>query len=616
MMRDKVLKDRYKIIEYIGCGGMAEVYTATDMLLERTVAVKILRPQFSNDENFIGKFRREAQAAANLNHNNIVSIFDVGTQDDIHYIIMEYVSGETLQKIIQKKAPLQPLEAIYIAKDIAKALMKAHSKGIVHCDIKPHNILMDESGVAKVSDFGIARAISSTTVTFDGAILGSVHYLSPEQARGEAVTFSSDIYSLGVVLFEMLTGKLPFTGETPISVAMQHVQSSPPLLRDMNDRVPAVLESVVSKALSKNPEDRYTASDFIRALKIAQEYVENESSTDIGDATMLIDKIVVPEKNKDKNKREKIKELLQHKSAKYIALVALLVLGFATGMFMVFGGITGEVRVPNVIGKERSDAVNILKNSKLDVEIVEEFDNKVPFNFVAFQNPESGSIVKTDRKITITISKGPELVNVPDFTGKDISEVYTEVAKLSLRMGKVEEKPDKEKKPGTVIAQNPAPPANIGVNSYIDFIVAAPEAKNFMMPDLAGLTANEAKNRLQQLKLKVRDIEDRYTANYPPGIVVEHVPSAGQSTVEGTEVTLVVARSLNEQAKQGIVEFVVPAGSGGQSVKIVVTDNRSRRTVYEGTHNQGERIRKTVDGVGSMRVQFFSNGRLVEEKYI
>lgn len=616
MMKDKVLKDRYRIIEYIGCGGMAEVYTAVDMLLERTVAVKVLRPQFSTDENFINKFRREAQAAANLNHNNIVSVFDVGTQDNIHYIIMEYVPGETLQKVVQKKAPLDPLEAIYIARDIAKALLKAHSKGIVHCDIKPHNILMDDSGVAKVSDFGIARAISSTTVTFDGAILGSVHYLSPEQARGEAVTFSSDIYSLGVVLFEMLTGRLPFTGETPISVAMQHVQNSPPLLRDINDKIPAVLESVVSKALSKNPEDRYTAVELIRALKLAQEYIENETMPDMGDATILLDKVVVPETTPTKRWQDKLKKLTEHKFAKYVGLVVLLLIGFMSGMYMVFGGLTGEVSVPNVIGKERSDAVNILKNRKLDIDIVEEFDNNVPIGFVAFQNPERGSVVKTDRKVIITVSKGPELVNVPDFTGKDISEVYTQIAQMSLRIGKVEDKPDKTKKPGTVISQNPLPPANVGVNSYIDFIVAAPEAKNFMMPDLAGLTANEAKSRLQQLKLKMRDIEDRYTSNYPPGIVVEHIPAAGQTTVEGTEVTLIVARSLNEQAKQGIVEFVVPQGSGGQSIKIVVTDNRSRRTVYEGTHNQGERIRRTVDGVGSMRVQFFSNGRLVEEKFI
>lgn len=617
-MIDKILQSRYKITEYIGCGGMAEVYKAKDMLLERDVAIKILRPQFSSDENFINKFRREAQSAAALTDSNIVSVFDVGHEDKFYYIVMEYVAGSTLQKLINNTAPLLYDNAIFIAKGIAHALEKAHAGGIIHCDIKPHNILLDESGNAKVSDFGIARAISSTTITFDGAVLGSVHYLSPEQAKGEAVTYSSDIYSLGVVLFEMLTGKLPFGGETPIAVAMQHVQAAPPLLRDFNDQVPAVLEAVVSKALAKNPQDRYaSAEEFIQAIELAQACIEGNTELVGNDATMLLPKVKQQTSFKDKAS-EKLKTFWQSKFGKAAALSALLLTGFVIGIYVVFGqfAFTNDVKVPNLVGKERSEAVALLGNSNLEAVVAEEFDPNVPLGFVIHQEPEQGAIVKEFRQVNLIISKGPELISVPDLIGKNINMAYAELAKYSLRIGKIEEQEDKEKEPGTIIAQNPTTPAHVGINSKVDIVVATQKAKVFVMPDLKGMTTNEARTKLAELKLKINDIQDRYTDQQTGGTVVDQSPAPGQETNEGAEVIIVVARSLTEQAKQGIVEFVVPSGSSKQTVRIVVTDSRSRRTVYEGQHKAGERIRQTVDGIGSVRVQFYSNSRLVEEKLI
>ena len=618
-MKDKILQNRYKITEYIGCGGMAEVYRATDMLLERDVAIKILRSQFSADENFINKFKREAQSAAALTDSNIVSIFDIGQQDGIYYIVMEYVAGSTLQKLINKNGALPVHEAVFIAKGIAQALHKAHTKGIVHCDIKPHNILLDEKRYPKVSDFGIARAISSTTMTFDGAILGSVHYLSPEQAKGGAVTFSSDIYSLGVVMFEMLTGKLPFTGETPIAVAMQHVQATPPLLREFDVDIPAFLEVFVNKALAKNPDDRYaTVEDFLNSLEIVETYLQNNMDMTMNDATSLIDIVKDDILTPKEQLLTKAKKIWQRKFGKSIVFCVLLIVGFWVGSYIAFGNfwLAGEVKVPNIVGKDRAEAIALLQKSNLEAMVIEEYENNVPIGFIIRQEPPQGTVVKEYRKISIFLSKGPELVDVPNLVGRDINTAYAELSKIFLRVGKIDEKEDKDKPDGTIISQNPNPPAHIGINSYVDFVVSTQKVKFFVMPDLTGFTTTEVRAKLTELQLKLNDIQDQHTDKYPSGTVVGQSPSPGQETSEGSEIVIVVARSLNEQTKQGIVEFIVPADSNSQQVKIIVTDNRSRRTVYENANSPGARIRQTIEGVGPMRVQFYSNGRLVEEKFI
>ena len=269
-MIQRVLARRYELQELIGGGGMADVYKAHDKLLDRAVAVKILHQQYANDAEFVEKFRREATGAAKLAHPNIVNIYDVGEEAGSQYIVMEYVSGPTLKEVIQQKGQLEPFEAVRIAREIASALESAHRNNLVHCDIKPHNILVMPDGHVKVTDFGIARAVSASTMTYSGSVMGSVHYFSPEQAKGTAITTKSDVYSLGVVLYEMLTGRLPYDGETPISIALKHLQEEPVPVRQLQPSIPPVLEAIVQKAMSKDPLTRPSSTELYEDLNQAK----------------------------------------------------------------------------------------------------------------------------------------------------------------------------------------------------------------------------------------------------------------------------------------------------------------------------------------------------------
>lgn len=285
MLIGKRLSGRYKILRVIGGGGMANVYLARDMILDRDVAMKVLRFDFSNDDEFIKRFRREAQSATSLAHPNIVSIFDVGEEDGIYYIVMEYVEGNTLKQYIQQYAPLHPREALNIMEQIVSAIAHAHENHIVHRDIKPHNILIDPHGNVKVTDFGIAMALSSTTITQTNSVLGSVHYLSPEQARGGMANKKSDIYSLGIVLFELLTGRLPFDGESAISIALKHLQSETPSAKRWNATVPQSVENIILKAMAKDTFHRYESA----------EEMEADLSTALNPERLHEEKFVIPE---------------------------------------------------------------------------------------------------------------------------------------------------------------------------------------------------------------------------------------------------------------------------------------------------------------------------------
>jgi serine/threonine-protein kinase len=423
LLINRTLDNRYTILEHIGGGGMAEVYRAHDKLLDRSVAVKVLRSQFTNDEEFVVRFRREAQAAARLSHHNIVNIYDVGKDEDIYYIVMEYISGETLKEYIQREAPLKVEIATRIAMEIAEALEHAHQNNIVHCDIKPHNILMTRTGRIKVTDFGIARAVTSATMTHSGTIIGSVHYFSPEQAKGTAINAKSDIYSLGVVLYEMLTGTVPFAGETPISIALKHIQEEPRTPRQINPEIPPLLEAIVLKAMAKNVEDRFTnISEMIADLKLAQNCIKDDQTRRLSKEDFPT-QILPPVTSHLEQKANKSTHAVPHKpqkSKKWIwALLVLLLLGFAFGAFLAFGKFwsLNEVTVPNVVGKPLNAAREMLTSQNLRVSVSEAYNDKVPAGNVISQQPEAGSVVKEQRMITIIVSKGGEITTVPDLRG-------------------------------------------------------------------------------------------------------------------------------------------------------------------------------------------------------
>ena len=400
-MIGQILGNRYELIEKVGGGGMALVYKARCKLLNRFVAVKILRPDFTNDEEFIKRFKIEAQAAASLSHPNIVSIYDVGNEEDIHYIVMEYIDGATLKEYIEEKGELDWTEAVKISIQICLAIEHAHKNNNVHRDIKPHNILFTKEGMIKVTDFGIARAVTSSTITMVGGTIGSVHYFSPEQARGGFTDEKSDIYSLGIVLYELLTGTLPFNGDTPVSVAIKHIQEEPEEPINMNSQIPIGVNDIVKKAIQKDQNSRYQkASDLLDDLykvldKPSTQFFEETNIEDsptvrvpaLDENTSFADKSV-SKKIGDDMKRKKKKE-----KTTTIVAVATSILVVALVLFMVGKVIMSQMEqnnkefiVGDYVGMNYKDVVRMLENNNIRVNLVEKYNDNVPEGEIFYQD--------------------------------------------------------------------------------------------------------------------------------------------------------------------------------------------------------------------------------------
>lgn len=622
-MLNKTLDNRYTILEHVGGGGMADVYRAHDKLLDRSVAVKVLRSQFTNDEDFVTRFRREAQAAARLSHPNIVNIYDVGKDEDVYYIVMEYISGETLKQHIQNQ-PLSIELSVRIAIEIAEALEHAHQNNLVHCDIKPHNILMTRAGRIKVTDFGIARAVSSATMTHTGTIMGSVHYFSPEQAKGIAIDAKSDIYSLGVVLYETLTGVLPFNGETPISVALKHLQEEPRLPHELNPEIPPLLEAIVLKAMSKDVTNRFQdIGAMVADLKSVQNYFRDDHTRrlskgdfptqvlpKIEEAVVLKDKTAQESNDKKGNKRS------NRKTVWIWGALLFLTFGFMVGAFLSYGKFwsNNEITVPNVVGKQVDVAKNILSNQNLRVSITEAFNDTVPSGHVISQYPEAASVVKEQRLITLIVSRGGEATVVPDLRGLNRRDAELQLKNAGLRIGRVEEQFNSSIAADTVISQNPRPPAQISKNTAIDLVISKGEGpRKFALPDFTGTPLTTVGAQLESLKLKQGKVSEETSDKYPSGTIIGQNPLPAAEVTEGMTIDFTVSKGSN-LLKRALVQITVPEGPAKQAVQIVVTDNGGRKVVYENIHKVGDKIEKTVDGSGQVRVQVYINGVLLQEQ--
>lgn len=417
MLIGKRLNDRYKLLQLIGGGGMANVYLARDIILDRDVAVKVLRLDFVNDELFIKRFRREAQAATSLNHENIVTIYDVGEDDGIYYMVMEYVRGCTLKQYIQQHAPLPVQEALRMMDQLTGAIAHAHQNGVIHRDIKPQNILVSEDGTLKITDFGIAVALSSTTITQTNSVLGSVHYLSPEQAKGGMATEKSDIYSLGIVMFELLTGQLPFLGESAVAIVLKHLQTETPSVRRWNPNIPQSVENIVLKATAKNPLHRYnSALDMRQHIRTAlsPERINEAKFTlpieDDDEETKVVPIIKSPPPSLEK--RENVPAPKEKRSKKWIALWALFLLLFigvgasaVTWLPDLF--FPKDVTVPDVTNKHYDDAIAELTSLGLKIEeTIEQEHDDITEGFVIRTNPQAGKVVKAGTAVTIYKSIG------------------------------------------------------------------------------------------------------------------------------------------------------------------------------------------------------------------
>lgn len=565
-MIQRVLSGRYELEEKIGSGGMAEVYKAHDRLLARPVAIKILHEAYRSDVEFIERFHREAKSAARLSHPNIVSIYDVGVDGNDHYIVMEYVQSSTLKNKIQDEGPLDILTAISIAKDIANGLTHAHANNIVHCDIKPHNILMTEDGHAKITDFGIARAVTESTLTYGGSVIGSVHYFSPEQARGGAITPKSDVYSLGIVLYEMLTNRLPFTGDNPVAIAMKHIEEEAISPSRYRPQIPPILEAVLCRAMSKSPEIRPSSFELVQELSNIESTLSMKAKGDL-DATKILERQEIPSRRavrqglgvqvapEEKIHDEPTEQKPFYKSKLFIMMMAfVLILGFGVGIFGAFGKVwTNEetVIVPEVKGKQLALARQILEDNKLRVNVAETYDANVPAGQVVSQDPDVGKTVKSDRLVTIYISKGGEAIDMPDLAGLTKSAAIERLQKLGLNLGSVYEK-ESSSEPGTVLSHDPTTGTKINRGQVIDLIVSrgAPETKEVKVtqkvtrvPNVENASLEVAEDGIEGRGLRVGSVTTQ-ESNQAEGTVIAQYPSPDAEVELGSSVDLVIARRV------------------------------------------------------------------------
>jgi serine/threonine protein kinase len=550
--------DRYEIEEKIGAGGMAIVYKAKDTLLNRTVAIKVLREQFASDEGFIRRFRREAQSAASLSHQNIVSIFDVGKDGQEDYIVMEYVKGQTLKDIIRQQAPLPVEKTINIVRQIGEALAHAHTNHIIHRDIKPQNILITTDGRAKVTDFGIARAASAATLTHTGDIVGSVHYLSPEQAKGAQTNEQSDIYSLGIILYELITGKVPYDGDTPITIALKHIQEEPELPGKVISGVSAELDAIIMKSLAKSVQDRYkSASEFLEDLDrlrtgqtIVWERKIAEDSTDSDQTQIhkgLRDKLISADpKNNLEDTLHKGPQKKKLPLPALIALITVLVLsGISFAIYSFF--YVPDVRVPDLKGLTIEEAELRLKNEGLLLgENIEfEFNEEVEENKIISQNYQPDTVVKAGRTVDVTVSKGMEFIKFPDVTSNNPLQENAVNAILAAGFENDNIEIEMMLHPtiptGRVISQTPAPQATWPKNGKITLAVSGGEELTMkVMPDVTGYPSKEAKSILEAYKLTVR-ADPESSSLFPMDAVISTIPRPGQPVKQGSEVIMIVS---------------------------------------------------------------------------
>ena len=632
-----LLDNRYRIVDKIGVGGMADVYLGEDTLLGRQVAIKVLHANFANDDEFVTRFKREAQAAGKLNHPNIVNMYDVGFDQDLHYIIMEYVNGETLKEYITRHGRLSIDEAVKFTIAIAEGLEHAHTMGIVHCDIKPHNVIITQTGRVKVTDFGIARAMNATnTVMYTNSILGSAHYLSPEQASGKPVDGNTDIYSLGVVLYEMLTGRVPFEGETPIAVALKHVREKVAPPTRYNPSIPPLLEAVVLKALSKNPTDRFDSiSDMISDLRLSQGFTmgKTQRHEPYDFATQMIPAVdpealedfsTIQEERKDEGQKKSMLSKIASIPQKYIVLGAAVIFLVAfLGAFLSYGNFWSNttVDVPNVVGKQVSVAKNILEDKHLRVSTSEVTNPDVPAGQVISQTPGAGEKVKEQRTIHLVVSKGVGDITVPDLSDLTVDQARQRLKDVGLVVGKITQQSVEGKKDGVVIAQSPSGDSKVSKGTTIDLVVNKAKAKKVKVPNLVGMTLKDARDTLSNAHLGVNQVAGSVEEK---AVVIEQSIKAGDEIDEGS--TLNLTTEFKEDKKKsekkeesssnkttGTVDVTVPSGSKNQELKIVVKDDEGSAVIYDDTNKPGDRIVRKVSGVGNVRIEVYLNGALVQE---
>jgi serine/threonine-protein kinase len=553
----RLLGDRYEIHRGLARGGMAQVYLARDRSLDRPVAVKELVPEFATDPSFVERFRREAQAAANLSHPNIVGVYDWGTQDGTYFIVMEYVDGPSLSQVIRRDGPIHPRRAAEIASEVAAALGFAHSRGVVHRDVKPGNVLLTGTGQAKVTDFGIARALSSPdeNLTQAGSVMGTATYFSPEQAQGLPVDPRADLYSLGVVLYEMCTGRTPFTGDTPLAIAYKHVQDTPPPPESIVPDLPAGMSAVIAKLLSKRPDDRYTSAEDLRAdlrrfLDGQVTNAEREAHGAPADPAAAMATTVTP----SVAAVEPVPEEEPHKSRTgwFLAAMVVLLALLAAGLFWFANGLGGAtVEVPDVVGLTREQAEDDLAELELTAEVTEEPSDTVEAGRVISQDPEAGTEVEESSSVELKVSTGVAQVTVPAVTGLSQAEAERILLDAGLTPG-VESVEDDSVDPGVVLSQDPPANEQVAEGSTVRIDVSRGPGQE-TVPDVSGQSLSSAQSELQSAGFKVGGPTDQSSGSVPAGQVIGTDPPAGSSVDKGSTVTVIVSTGTKQVTVPDVV---------------------------------------------------------------
>lgn len=576
-MINKILGNRYEILEKIGTGGMGNVFKAHDRKLDRIVAIKVLKLEYNEDNNFIRKFKRESLAAASISHPNIVSIYDVGTEKiqdkEVHYIVMEYIDGKTLKDLINDEGRLSEKRALNYTIQIAEALKVAHSKHIVHRDIKSQNIMVTRDDRIKVTDFGIARVADNTTVTATNAVMGSVHYFSPEQARGAKVDNRSDIYSLGIVLFEMLTGRLPFDADNPVSVALMQVQSQMPRPSEFIKSLDPSVDALVLKMTEKDPEDRY--KDVFELIKDIKDYTLGNKTFSVNRSYEDDDRTVVtppinrrPNRNHSNNmdakRPNRPKKVVKKKKSvapailgifSAIVIIALLIYVVPKAMKgMKSGDEVEKVVVENYIGKTRDEAKELLEAQGLVLDVSTVENEKEADGVVLGQNPDKGTEVEKGATVTLEINELPDSVPVPPLKGLSKDEAQKVLEENSLKLGSVEEEFNEELEEGKVIYSNPDGGYSVKRGTAVKLIISKGIDKTpIVLSDYKGMDQDVVVNQLKSFGLTVV-IENGYSNKVSEGQVYDMDPKPKESVEKGSTVTLYISKGSKIDEEEDLNE--------------------------------------------------------------
>ena len=619
-LEGRLLGNRYEILENIGNGGMATVYKAKCHVLNRYVAVKVLRDEFTTDGEFVKRFNTEAQSAASLTHPNIVSVYDVGSEGDIHYIVMELIKGKTLKEIINEDGALSWKWSVNVAIQIASALETAHKNNIIHRDIKPHNIIITEDGIAKVTDFGIAKAVSNSTITAFGTTIGSVHYFSPEHARGGYTDAKSDLYSLGVVLYEMVTGQVPFNADTPVSVALKHMQEIPKEPMELNPNVPKAVNDIIMKAMQKDTNLRYqNATEMLRDLSKALknpngDFVVTEKQEDF--PTQRISTIYdkseeAPSRRNNENKKEdgKLKTFIKNHKALSLVLggILLFVITILITNLVIKLVTKADVQIPDVVGMEQTEAQKTIEDAKLKYEKKsEEYNKDVPAGYIISQDPGymPNYNVKEGSTISVVVSLGQNLVKVPKVTGLTQDDATKQLEDLGLVVN-VEETYSSKVEAGYVIEQSVKENEEIDAGESITIKVSKGTEK-VTVPDLTGKTESEAKTAIKDAGLKLKTVVTTEDKTKEDGVVVKQSLEAGTDVEKNATITITVNK-LQENKKTMVV---IDVQSLLEGTDLAEKDKVTVKISVNGTdYNVGNvspkssSVTKEISGTGTATIQ-------------